>query len=48
MTLELNKKSKLTAKELKALRDIDSGKSKITRYKNVYDYLRHLKQDSKD
>jgi hypothetical protein len=46
MTLELNKESKLTPKELKALRDIDSGKAKITRYKNVHEYLRHLKQDS--
>ena len=48
MTLELNKetKSKLTAKELKALNDIESGKAKMTRYKNVYDYLKHLKQDS--
>ena len=49
MTLEsLNKRSGgLTNEELKALKDIDSGKVKITRYKNINVYLRHLREESK-
>jgi hypothetical protein len=30
----------------KVLDDIDSGKAKITRYKNVDDYLKHLDEIS--
>lgn len=39
--------TRLTSKELKVLKAIDSGsgKVKMTRYKNVYDYLKHLDED---
>jgi hypothetical protein len=47
-TLEsLNKGKGLNVRELKDLENIDSGKSKITRYKNVHAYLRHLDKESK-